>query len=247
MTTVRFSLAAAVMALAFGTGAAAPARADPVVLELFTSQGCNLCPPADALFAELSERPELIALAFHVDYWDVLGWSDPLAAPEHARRQKDYARRFQVRRYTPQMIVDGEEEMVGHERRLVGKAIRRAMHDRRPPVARVSLALSADGQKAQLRLAAAEGAALAGPLEAVVWLAGYDARNETLIAGGQNADRTLSYCNAVREWRALTTWRGESAVTLEFPIPRGDGGFAVLVQEGGIGRILGAAQWRYER
>ncbi len=243
MGFLRTDLAAALI-LACGLGA--PARAEthaPVLVELFTSQGCSACPPADALLAELSEEPDVIALAFHVDYWDAFGWSDPFASPEFSRRQEEYGRRFGARRYTPQMVVNAAAEMVGHERRLVGKALRAARRDWRPAV-RVSLMLPPGAQEGRLSLSAPEpGRAFFG--EATVWLAGYDAANEVLVGAGQNADRRLSYCNAVREWRRLGVWDGESPLALEFARPEGDGGLAVIVQEGEVGPLLGAAQIRY--
>ncbi|MDD2869858.1 thioredoxin family protein [Neomegalonema sp.] len=243
MGFVRIDLAAAVLAL--GCAVAAPASAEMVLVELFTSQGCSACPPADALLAELSEKEDVIALAFHVDYWDAFGWSDPFASPEFSRRQEDYGRRFGVRRYTPQMIVNASAEMVGHERRAVGKAVRAAMRDWRPLV-RVSLSPPGEGRKGRVSLSAlTEGAPVAFG-EATVWLAGYDSSSEMLVEGGQNAERRLSYCNIVREWRPLAVWNGEAPLSLEFESPEGDGGFAVIVQEGGVGRILGAAQTRHQ-
>ncbi|WP_018631982.1 DUF1223 domain-containing protein [Neomegalonema perideroedes] len=241
MRFVRIDLAAAVLAL--GCAAAAPASAEMALVELFTSQGCSACPPADALLAELSEKEDVIALAFHVDYWDAFGWSDPFASPDFSRRQEDYGRRFGVRRYTPQMIVNASAEMVGHERRAVGKALRTALRDWRPAVRVVLSPPEEEGAGGRVSLTAlAPSSGSFG--EATVWLAGYDASNEVLVAGGQNADRRLSYCNTVREWRPLAVWSGEAPLSLEFERPMGDGGFAVIVQEEGVGRILGAAQWR---
>lgn len=255
MRSVRVEMAAALLALASGLLSGGAARAETVVVELFTSQGCSACPPADALLAELSEEEDVIALAFHVDYWDAFGWVDPFASPEFSRRQEEYGRRFAVRRYTPQMVVNGGAEMIGHDRRLVGKALRAARHEARPAV-RASLALAPGAQKGRLEIvdlsdretAAAiqegEGPAFA---EAAIWLAGFDSENESVIAGGQNADRRLTYCNVVREWRRIGTWLGEGPLSVEFDRPQGDGGLAVIVQEGGAGRILGAAQLRYGR
>src|ERR1700736_1842766 len=100
------------------TPAAAGER--PIVVELFTSQGCSSCPPADALLAELAQRPDVIALGFHIDYWDDLGWKDPLSSPAATARQRDYARQFGRRQvYTPQLVVDGAEEAVGSDRAAV--------------------------------------------------------------------------------------------------------------------------------
>src|SRR5262245_26742443 len=111
-TRVRLAsaLAAAGMALTF---AGAPAAADPVLVELFTSQGCSSCPPADLYLGELAQRTDVVALAFHVDYWDYIGWRDKFAKPEYTKRQKDYVDALEVRMvYTPQMVVDGRFEAV---------------------------------------------------------------------------------------------------------------------------------------
>ena len=112
-TRILFAAAFALLAL--------PAAADtrPIVVELFTSQGCSSCPPADAVLAELTGRPDILALGFHVDYWDRLGWKDPLSAPGSTTRQKDYAAQFGGHEiYTPQIVVDGERQVVGSRRRL---------------------------------------------------------------------------------------------------------------------------------
>ena len=105
---------------------AAPAAAEtrlPVV-ELFTSQGCSSCPPADALLGELARRGDVIALGFHIDYWDKLGWKDPLSTPQSTERQRRYARLFGTPIYTPQLVVDGAREMVGSQRETVLAALR---------------------------------------------------------------------------------------------------------------------------
>src|SRR6059036_991639 len=101
--------------------AAAPGRAadnrPPVVVELFTSEGCSSCPPADAFLGELAQRPDIVALAFHVDYWDYIGWKDPYASPLTTQRQHDYAAALHLHMvYTPQMVVDGRADVVGSER-----------------------------------------------------------------------------------------------------------------------------------
>ncbi len=122
--------AAAALALALGL----PVRADertPVVVELFTSQGCSSCPPADAFLGELARREDVLALGFHVDYWNYIGWRDPFSSPSHSQRQQDYARRFGENRvYTPQMVVDGRAEFPGGKRGTAFAEIERAA--RRP-------------------------------------------------------------------------------------------------------------------
>src|SRR5205814_1096869 len=114
----------------------AQAETRPVVVELFTSQGCSSCPPADRLLSELAERPDVIALGLHIDYWDDLGWKDPLSSPEATARQRDYARQFGRRQvYTPQLVVDGTEEAVGSDRAAVLQALKQTKRDTLAPVA----------------------------------------------------------------------------------------------------------------
>ena len=127
---------ALVLVVAAGLGAAAvPAVAGEGalnVVELFTSQGCSSCPPADALLADLADRDDVLALSFHVDYWDYIGWKDPFASPQYTQRQRVYSQVFGKRYvYTPQMVVNGSFEMTGSDRAGVLKRIRRRRR-RRP-------------------------------------------------------------------------------------------------------------------
>src|SRR5712692_8081349 len=122
---------------------AIPAAAEPrpVVVELFTSQGCSSCPPADALLGELARRGDVLALGFHISYWDSLGWKDPLSSQNSTDRQRSYARRFTGGRvYTPQIVVDGTSEMVGSDRDAVLAALRKAGEARPEAIAPVSFA-----------------------------------------------------------------------------------------------------------
>src|SRR4051812_29577801 len=112
--------------LLFGI-AAAHAEERPVVVELFTSQGCNSCPPADAFLGELSRRPDVLALGLHVDYWDYIGWKDPFAQRAHTDRQRSYSRTLNQRFvYTPQMVIDGTLQGVGSETATINKLIDKA-------------------------------------------------------------------------------------------------------------------------
>src|SRR5437764_7545823 len=134
MRSARYLLAIfAAGALTASNGAAAETR--PVVIELFTSQGCSSCPPADRLLGELAQRPDVIALGFHIDYWDHLGWKDPLSSPAATRRQRDYALQFgRMQIYTPQLVVDGTGEAVGSDRAAVLAALRQAKPEAAAPV-----------------------------------------------------------------------------------------------------------------
>ena len=211
---------------------AAPAAAEtrlPVV-ELFTSQGCSSCPPADALLGELARRGDVIALGFHIDYWDKLGWKDPLSTPQSTERQRRYARLFGTPIYTPQLVVDGAREMVGSQRETVLAALRETI-----PAAGALVAFAGDRNAVTIGAAAAAASDGGGQ----VWLVRFAQKRRTQIGAGENARRTLDDTNGVESLAALGEWRGsEATFPLEPPAP-GEG-IAVLVQTAD-GHILGAA------
>jgi hypothetical protein len=209
------------------------------VVELFTSQGCSSCVPADRYLEELAERDDVLALSFHVDYWDYLGWHDTLADPANTERQRDYAEvRGNRQIYTPQMVVNGGAELVGSDRVGVEAAIRRAalpvpveMHRR-------------DG-KVEIEIAARP---LPRPWPTTIRLVLYASESEVAISRGENAGETIAYYNVVRTMRPIGMWDG-AAVEITLPgdelMADGVDGCAVIVQEdlpNGPGRILGAAQ-----
>jgi hypothetical protein len=213
--------------------AAAPVAA-PIVVELYTSQGCSSCPPADALLAELAGRDDLIALSLHVDYWDYIGWTDPFADPAHTARQRAYARRMDRRTvYTPQMVIDGTYDVIGSRPDAVANAI--GMAAETPPA--VSVAMT--DRMARI------GAGIAPPEGAAVWLAVWDAWHETDVGRGENAGRRLGHAHVVRRFERLAQWDGRA---LELPLDlaaarqAGRAGAAVLVQAAGPGPVLGAAK-----
>jgi hypothetical protein len=219
----------------------APAPNAPVVVELFTSQGCSSCPPADAYFGELVKRPDVIALAFHVDYWNYIGWTDPFAKPWATTRQREYRESLNTRFvYTPQIVVDGTAQAVGSDEAACDSLITaaEAKTAARPTVA---LHWRADGA---LAVDVGEGASPPGE-PATLWLIGYDATHTTQVLRGENDGRTLTDYHPVRSYRQLGKWAGWSA---EFIVPAaeaktlGNGGIAVLLQERGTGPILNAAQ-----
>lgn len=209
----------------------------PVVVELFTSQGCSSCPPADDLLGELAGQPGVLALSFHVDYWDYIGWKDPFASAQYTERQRDYAAKLGLRYvYTPQMVIDGLYDAVGSNRRAVTRTIEESAAAAEPVVV-VSLDPENGGQ-----VMLSEGAAPAGG--ATVWLITFDDRLETQVARGENGGRDLANFNVVRELRPLGTWTGEAKTfPLDLAAARADGrgGCAVMVQQGRGGPILGAA------
>lgn len=214
--------------------AAADPADNPVVVELFTSQGCNSCPPAEALLHELAGEEDLIALEFHVDYWDRLGWPDPFALPEATQRQRDYGSWFTLNYiYTPQMVIDGQAEMVGSRQVEVLAAIEAAR------AAQKSVTVEIDPSGAAL---------LSGPVlgeEAALWFVTYDEDHETDVPRGENAGKRLINTNVVRSIEALGVYAGGAA---EIVLPLADLRAAgrshavLLVQVGGDGPILGAGR-----
>jgi len=216
---------------------ASPALANdqPVVVELYTSQGCSSCPPADAYLHKLAERGDVIALALHVDYWDYIGWKDSFGSPEWSTRQRDYAKsadRTMV--YTPQMIINGADHVVGNRPKDVDALVR--AHKAKPlPVA---LRVARDGK--QLRISA-EGAASGGPF--MVQLVRFKAKETVKITRGENAGRTLSYANIVTEIKTLRTWNGRNALNIE-TVMSGDQPGVVLIQKEGVGPVVAAARVR---
>src|SRR5215470_8423741 len=172
-----------------GAGAVWAQDKAPVVVELFTSEGCSSCPPADALLGELAQRPDVVPLAFHVDYWDYIGWKDPYASAANTQRQHDYAAALRLHMvYTPQMVVDGRTDVVGSERGDVEAAIGKA-------AAQPKLAVAIEKGDAGYRavIPAASSAPAGGP--ATVWLALFDTVQETRVARGENGGRTLKEFN----------------------------------------------------
>ena len=207
------------------------------MVELFTSQGCSSCPPADALLADLADRDDLLALSFHVDYWDYIGWKDVFASPLYTRRQRSYAQRFRRRYvYTPQMVINGGAEVTGSDRARVFREIARNKR-----TAQVSMGLSQDA--AGRIVVSIPGAAERE--DATVWLVAYDREHLTKVTRGENRGRTIRNRNVVRGIQRIGVWRGE---TLEIPVmlsevvPDGADSCAVLVQSQRTGRIIGAAK-----
>lgn len=185
--------------------ASGPGVEGPVLVELFTSQGCSSCPPADRLLTRLGSDPELanrvLPLAFHVDSWNHIGWADPFSSEEWSRRQRRYARAWEDGRvYTPQLVVDGRVDTVGSRRDEVYRRVREALD--RPDAAKLSVRLSAGEEPTDLvatvdaELVAAPEGASGTPLELLVAL--YQKDLETAVERGENASRTLHNDYVVR-------------------------------------------------
>lgn len=208
-----------------------PARAAeaPVLIELFTSQGCSSCPPADALLGELARRPNVIALAFHVDYWDRLGWRDPYASSDATRRQYRYASWFGSNQvYTPQLVVGGAKGVVGSDRSAAEAAIAEAA--RHPSATNLQLTRAADALRVTVGAGAGRGR---------VWLAAYDPRRETSVRAGENGGAKLEEFQLVRRFESIGDWTGGALALTATPPSEGQG-VAVFIQ-GEDGRILASA------
>ena len=206
------------------------------VVELFTSQGCSSCPPADAFLGELAARPDVLALSFHVDYWNYLGWKDRFSSSEATARQRSYHQRLGARYvYTPQMVVDGTTQAVGSGRDKVLDLIKSAGN-------KSSLKIQVrhhGASRATLRIAS--GKPQKRP--AAVWLIFYDRRQETPIRSGENEGVKLVNTNVVRFFKRVGSWTGEAAkldISLAEPGAVGRDACAIIVQAHGNGPILGA-------
>ncbi|MEE2945592.1 MAG: DUF1223 domain-containing protein [Pseudomonadota bacterium] len=209
----------------------------PVVVELYTSQGCSSCPPADAYFGkELVGRDDVIALALHVDYWDYIGWKDQFADPSYSNRQRGYARAAAKRSvYTPQMVIGGVDHVVGNRPSDVRSNL--AKHENAP--SDIELAVSRSGDQLTIDLESATGKR--DPL--VVQVVRYSAKETVAIKRGENAGRTLSYHNIVTSWKTVGEWNARRAKTLRTKVP-GDAPVVVIVQRQGFGPIVAAAELR---
>jgi hypothetical protein len=241
-------LLCAIALLALGLPVASPSfagefREGPkAVLELFTSQGCSSCPQADAMLDEMGRRPDVVTLAYHVDYWDYIGWRDTFGAKQHSQRQRDYAAAWGSSRiFTPQLVVNGECGVVGNKRDKVDAAL---------STAAIPLEVElADAGNDTLDVSIA-GRADVGFTEAVVWLVTFISRADVEIDRGENEGKTIAYTHIVTGRQVLGMWDPQQGATLKLPL--GDvltgpsDGAAILVQQdknGLPGPILGAASF----
>jgi hypothetical protein len=206
------------------------------VVELFTSQGCSSCPPADEILGELAKEPNILPLSFNVDYWNYIGWKDPFSSPEKTQRQRDYARALGLRHvYTPQVVINGQDEEVGSRRHQVLGKIRQAGEKKRVPV-------SISGEGDAMTISVATGS-LDAAKPADVLLVVFDRKKETDIRRGENAGRKLAYYNVVKSFEKVGQWSGSAlsiSVSRKQLAANGEG-CAVLLQKAGTGEILGAA------
>ena len=208
---------------------------EAVVVELFTSQGCSSCPPADRILGELAERDDVIALALHVDYWDYLGWKDEFANPEHTKRQRAYARAKGERTiYTPQMVIGGQDHVIGSKPMKIGQLIQTHAGQSQP----VRVKLQRSGDTVSIRASAS------GDVSGlVVQLVTFLPKASVDIRRGENAGRRITYHNVVQKMAVVGTWDGASDFSKAVRVAEGTP-VAVIVQERSAGPIVGAAQLR---
>ena len=220
------------------------AQGEPrAVIELFTSQGCSSCPPADKLLAEYAKDSSVIALSLPVDYWDYLGWKDTLASSGHTNRQRAYAKvRGDRQVYTPQAVIDGAVHALGSDKSAIERAIRQT-HEQSAPLA-VPVKIERTGEKLTVTVAASKD----DKGQAEIWLCPITRSAPVSIGRGENSGHTITYTNVVRHWIKLGDWNGK-AETFDVPLKdvKTDGidSAVVMVQNGGIGApkmMIGAAQ-----
>ncbi|MEI4487229.1 DUF1223 domain-containing protein [Frigidibacter sp. MR17.14] len=204
----------------------------PVVIELYTSQGCSACPPADALLAQIASRDDVIALALHVDYWDYIGWKDKFATPGHTKRQKAYARAAGEHAiYTPQMIIAGQDQLVG----LRPVQLTDLVDSRGSQPSHVRLTLTREGD--MIRVKAEARPPLDKPVQ--VQLVRYRPQETVPIEAGENAGKVIRYSNIVTDWKPVADWAGQEPLALDLPAAGGDAA-VVILQEPGPGPVVAA-------
>lgn len=214
---------------------AAHAESDPVVVELFTSQGCSSCPPADRIMHELAQREDVIGLALHVDYWDYIGWKDEYAKPDHTLRQRGYAREGgRTMIYTPQMVINGQQDVVGAKAGELNRLI--DAHLTAAPEAEVSATRTGDDlvvDVTPIELPAGE--------TYEIRVVQYAPLRHASIRRGELAGHDLDYANVVEESQIAGLWDGGAPQEFKASVT-GDLPAVVLVQREGYGPIVAAAR-----
>jgi hypothetical protein len=231
------SLPASAQEVSVGEPADKPFKA---VVELFTSQGCSSCPPADALLKTLSNDPSIIAITLPVDYWNYLGWKDTFASPRNTERQRNYARaRGDGAIYTPQAVVNGLLPVNGSSKDAIEQAIDQTSKTAGP----AQIPVRFWQERNTLNFALGQEIPGHAPREATIWLGVVQMSGTVLIKEGENAGKTLNYTNVVHELTPIGIWKGQA---LQVQLPRAEMMQAdvqkvvVLVQEGRSGPIIGA-------
>ena len=253
---IAISLLTTVLSFRYIHAASVPARPSggdtprsPVLVELFTSEGCSSCPPADALLEKLDRSQsvsgaELIVLSEHVDYWNGIGWKDPYSSREYSERQSAYAAQFGLGSiYTPQMVVDGHFEFVGSDERRASQAIKEAA---RASKARVSISLSSsDGNAITVHVEAGPLPSSADTQSAGVFLAIADNSDESQVSGGENSGRKLQHVGVLRKLTRIGAVDASAGFSRDIDLDlksrnHGNLRIVVIVQEAEVGRVLGA-------
>lgn len=256
-----FSLVATVFSFRYihpATASAGPTPDDtprsPVLVELFTSEGCSSCPPADVLLQRLDRSQpisdaELIVLSEHVDYWNDIGWKDPYSSHEYSERQSAYAAQFgNGSIYTPQMVVDGRFEFVGSDERRASQAIKEAAKARKAPV-HISFGPS-DEKAATVHVQAGPLPSTASSQSAGVFLAIADNSDESQVSRGENAGRRLQHVAVLRNLTRVGTIDASSEFSSDLSLDvksknRSNLRLVVIIQESDAGRVLGAGSARF--
>jgi hypothetical protein len=216
----------------------------PMVVELFTSEGCSSCPPADALLGELAQRQYVLPLSFHVDYWDYIGWKDRFADPLYTRRQYAYAQaQGSSMVYTPQMIVAGAIDVVGSDRKAVEKALKTAYT--RNEMYGIHVKREDDG-----RVVAQFPEAPIG-VPATVWLVTYQKSAQSHVKAGENAGRSLATYNVVRSLQKVGMWYGK-ATEIELKLDavaraNSPDACALIANQAENGPIVAAAAFNFDK
>lgn len=222
----------------WGAIGAAPVAAqdNKVVVELYTSQGCSSCPPADALLHDLAGRSDVIALALHVDYWDYLGWKDNFGSPNFTARQHGYARAAHATTvYTPQMVIGGKDHVIGSKAMEIMDYV--AQH--RSAADQIAMTLTRNGDVVQIN-----ARSNAGPLgDLIVQVVRYTPEETVAITRGENAGKTISYNNIVHMWDEVGHWDGSRPLAIAAPA-KGSDPIVVIIQADRHGPILAAAEIR---
>jgi len=242
MLRCRLASAPLIAGLLIASSALASAGERRALLELFTSQGCSSCPPADKLLGELAVDPSLVVLSMPIDYWDYLGWKDTLASPGDSARQRAYAHvRGDREVYTPQIVVNGATHVLGSDKTAIEHAI--ALTDRNNAIMSVPVLLSVDDGDLNVTVGPGGKNGVSGE----VWLCPLERAVRVAIGRGENSGRTITYHNVVRRWFKLGDFAGASPhwnVPVNKILVAGADGAAVMVQEGTRERpgiVLGAA------
>jgi hypothetical protein len=230
-------------ALAFGGAAilaprlAVAANKQPVLVELFTSQGCSSCPPADEFAGELVKDPNNVIVSFNVDYWDYLGWRDTLAKPEYSKRQYDYAKsRGDGSVYTPQMVINGASHAVGSNKREVKQKI--ADGQQQVPIANIRLSMDAKSITAEIAKSNFKG-------DATLWLMAVVPQVKQKIERGENSGKDIVYVNVVKNLVPAAMWNGEAfkgSWMRDVVMTKGTKNIIAVLQEGKTGPVLGVAR-----